>query len=291
MKKVTDKHTVAHLFANQLQDEARTPTGNLFFEGDNIYSYGKHFKIAKHVTNEQGEKALLLTECRYSNTTSKHISIVWRACNHLNIIQISSLDEYSSDGIFNIWASEGEGCEQKLINAHKPEIYLNKIANLKARVNRYAEFMGYKVPTKLQNILSIESAGQYSNLAAARIAALKAEKLVKTQRVKENLKEDLEKFWNFEVTYLSNPGGFDYLRYNSETNRVETSQRVEIPAETAKKFYKIVLDTIAKGGCSNCGIRLMEQYQVNEINKKFIRVGCHKIEISEIKRLTTSLNW
>ena len=291
MKKVVNKHTVAHLFANQLQDEARTPTGNLFFEGDNIYSYGKHFKIAKHVTNDQGEKTLLFTERRYSNTTSKHISVVWRACRHLNIIQVSSLDEYSSAGIFNIWTSEAQEIVQKLAKAKKPEIYLNQLAALKLRVCKYCSFMSLAAPNKIQDLLNIESNGQFSGLAASRLQAIKDENKRKVDLEKENLKEDLEKFWNFEVTYLSNPGGFDYLRYNSETNRVETSQRVEIPAEIAKKFYKIVLETIAKGGCSNCGIRLMDQYQVKEINKKFIRVGCHKIEILEIKRLTTSLNW
>ena len=63
MKKVfTDISHIAHLWANQLQDEARNSgSGNFYFDGDVIYSYGSHFPIAKHVVNAKGEKAVLFT--------------------------------------------------------------------------------------------------------------------------------------------------------------------------------------------------------------------------------------
>lgn len=50
----TDISQVAHLWANQLQESARN-SGNYYFNGDAIYSYGSHFMIAKHHTNKQGK--------------------------------------------------------------------------------------------------------------------------------------------------------------------------------------------------------------------------------------------
>lgn len=48
MKKVVNAQTVVHYFANQTQNEARTPNNNFYFNNDTLYSYGSHFAIAKH---------------------------------------------------------------------------------------------------------------------------------------------------------------------------------------------------------------------------------------------------
>jgi len=64
------------LWAHRTQDEARNRQGNLYFTGDTIYSYGAHFPIARHVTNESGERAVLFTTATYSVTTSSHCSAV-----------------------------------------------------------------------------------------------------------------------------------------------------------------------------------------------------------------------
>ena len=63
-----------HLWAHQSQDEARNSTSSLYFEGPTIYSYGSHFPIARHVTNERGERAVLFTTAHHSVTTSGHCS-------------------------------------------------------------------------------------------------------------------------------------------------------------------------------------------------------------------------
>ncbi len=102
----------------------------------------------------------------------------------------------------------------------------------------------------------------------------------------------LAKWRNFEFTgYFNNHTGFDFLRFNEVENRVETSQQVRIPADIAKHFYGLVLRTISLGGCTDCNIRLMNAYEVKQINKNFIQVGCHKIEIKEIQALTNKLGW
>ena len=97
MKKVHTPQNVTHLFANQLQDEARTQTNNLFFYNDKIYSYGHHFCIAKHYNG-----ILLFTERMYSNTTAKHINHVSSATNRKEKVFYAYPDGTHEQN-FNFW--------------------------------------------------------------------------------------------------------------------------------------------------------------------------------------------
>ena len=101
----------------------------------------------------------------------------------------------------------------------------------------------------------------------------------------------LKEWRKFKAGRIYTADGFDYLRFNPKTGRVETSQRVEIPEPVARRFYAFVLDTISGGGCSNCNMKLMDMYEVIDINKEYIRVGCHKISLKEIRSFTKKLNW
>lgn len=67
------KYEVAHYWAHQLKKYARS--GNMYFYGDTIYSYGDHFPMAKVITYK-GKKAYVVNSDRYSNSTSKHQNIV-----------------------------------------------------------------------------------------------------------------------------------------------------------------------------------------------------------------------
>lgn len=78
-KQVFNTDAVTHIWAHRTQSSARNKQGNLFFADATIYSYGRHFPIAAHVVNKKGIKAVILTNNRYSNTTTKHIDIVRRA--------------------------------------------------------------------------------------------------------------------------------------------------------------------------------------------------------------------
>jgi len=76
MRHVYPNHEIPHLWAHQTQDEARNSTSSFYFDGPTIYSYGSHFPIARLVTNERGERAVLFTTAHHSVTTSGHCSAV-----------------------------------------------------------------------------------------------------------------------------------------------------------------------------------------------------------------------
>jgi len=79
MRKVFSSHSeVAKVWAQRSQSEGRAT--NVFFEGDTIYSWGRHFAMARWFKHEQtGEPAVLVTTDSYSVSTSKHQGIVHRA--------------------------------------------------------------------------------------------------------------------------------------------------------------------------------------------------------------------
>lgn len=290
MKRVVDKETVAHLWANQHQDEARTPTGNLYFNGKNIYSYGSHFLIAKHVENERGERAVLITKRTYSVTTTQQVHIVRAACSHKTQIFVPDPD-LGRDELFNRWFSEIKSLADKLSKARKPEKYIYEIRGIVGEAERYADFFGYQLPEYLVEAGEIQNREEYTSVLSKE-AAFRREQQEKQriEKIKQQVKQ-LKDWRKFKAGRIYTADGFDYLRFNTKAGRVETSQRVEIPEPVAKRFYAFVLDTIAKGGCSDCNMKLMDMYEVIDINKEYIRVGCHKISLKEIRSFTKKLNW
>jgi hypothetical protein len=276
MKKVHTPENVAHLFANQLQDEARTQTNNFYFFSDMIFSYGTHFCIARHIS----EKTLLFTERSYSNTTAKHIAHVRNAANHINKIFC-----YNPSGThvenFKHWINEAEFNIDKLKRANKPVIYLNNLDSIKNKAESYANFFNIEIPQQLKKALEITEKAQISEYLEQKDAYIKAEKQRKEKQAKKEHATELKKWRNFEKTSLYLRDGFDYLRYNLEKKRFETSQRIEIPLQLGLKLY----DKIKNG----IQFEKVLDYSVKEINKNFVEIGCHKITIKEINQIIKTI--
>ncbi|SDF13537.1 hypothetical protein SAMN05216464_11377 [Mucilaginibacter pineti] len=290
MKKVVDKHTVAHLWANKIQDDARTPTGNFYFRNAEIWSYGTHFLIAKHVENNRNHHAVLITKRNYSVTTSAQISIVRSASRHIKQIFVPDPDQ-NSETQFDKWFTEIKQVAEHLANARKPEKYMLQIGQLFGEAQEYANFFDLELPEYLVGASQIENFEQYREVISSE-NKLRAEREAKALKAKLIQQQKDLKLWRaFKVRTITTRDGFDYLRFNVDEHSVETSQRVFIPANIAQRFYTYILDTLAKGGCVNCDMRLMDRYSVSEINNDFIQVGCHKIHIKEIKSFTKKLGW
>ena len=293
MRKVVSESEVAHFWANQTQSEARNQRNTFYYNDDTIYSYGRHFPIAKHVTNNKGIAAVLFTCRSYSSTTSGHIYTVRNASSHLNKI-IAPYPNENEGYNFNYWLNAIKDIAPKLIKAHKPVIYLSRIESLYNEAKKYAEFFGYQIPELLDDAGNITNADQYRDVLIKERETVLAEQAKKDAKAEKEFKLVLAKWRNFDYQYNSLYGNntrYSFLRYCDESNRVQTSQGVEIPVDVAKKFYTFVSDTIKAGGCKKCNATLLDMYKVNEINKEFITVGCHTITIKEIKLLTKQLGW
>ena len=135
MKKVNTPEQTAHLFANQLQNEAYTSSRNFYFYGNSIYSYGSHFCIAKFVDNYN----LLFTERGYSNTTAKHINYTYRAIPDKSIVMYVINPDSTPAENFIAWNKQIDPIYTKLAKAKKPEIYLAELSRLNDQIKKYAK--------------------------------------------------------------------------------------------------------------------------------------------------------
>lgn len=282
MKKVHTPENVAHLFANRIQSEATNSGRTLFFNQSTIYSYGSHFAIAKHTINKKGENALLFTTRGYSVTTSKHINIVHNATNHLNKIFCYNPNENHQVNL-NQFEFEIKNILLNIKRATKPEKYILQAQQVQERAKKYADFFGLKI-NSINKLMKEATTGNYKEKLIKEAQKLERKKLIEIKKRQKEFSIQLLKWRNFEINKL--PGRefeIDYLRYNTDKKRVETSQGIEIPLEIAKRAYKWVKNTV---NCDSCDYSILN-YKVKQLTKDFLQIGCHKIEIKEIDLLTS----
>lgn len=102
-RQVFDREMVAHLWAHKAQDSARTSSGNFFFTGPTLYSYGAHYVCAHHLPAEYaigGRPVALFNASRYSATTCRHMSAAWRALpRSVHRVDVPGLTEYMVRGV------------------------------------------------------------------------------------------------------------------------------------------------------------------------------------------------
>ena len=110
---------------------------------------------------------------------------------------------------------------------------------------------------------------------------IKAKKLEADQLIKNA--ENIEKFRNFEISAIYGISSH-LLRYNIQTNNIETSGGVKMPVTEFKRAFNLF-----KNGLIKIGDKI-EHYVFNGENDNFIKVGCHKIERNEIFNLANQIS-
>lgn len=280
MRNVLPTSELCHKWANMEQESGRTSTGSLFFNRSTIYSYGDHFAIAKHIVNEQGQRAILFTLRSYSNTTAKHISSVRMSCKNDNLIYCAN-PIGSHEINFKYWEQEAEqDGASKLAKARKPEKYLNILSNIETKANIYASYFGIEIPETLKALLSIKDKTEFLAFADKKAEFIKAERKRKEAEQKKKFKEDIKKWFNCETSRLYTTYKYDFLRIND--NRIETTQAVQIPVAIGKKLYELIKDNKL-----SIGDKVLN-YTVNEIGND-IKIGCHTFKQSYLLKFGSQL--
>lgn len=128
---------------------------NMFYEQDEgiIYSYGRHFPIARHTRTDQGEAIVLFTTAEWSVSTAKHKTIVQRAILRRNTIlkdvsvtQVFYVPnigiQHATDRTQNAY-SYRERIEAALKRADRAKVYtqlhLDSAEGLRIEGNKYLE--------------------------------------------------------------------------------------------------------------------------------------------------------
>lgn len=273
MKKVfTSNASCIHTFAQRTHDEGRTPNSNIFFSGDKIYSYGYHYLLGEFLND--GE-AIIINDCGYSNSTAKHINIIFGATSQYRQFRKTETD---IDTVYSSVIS----AKNSLANARKPELYINPILRLWSKLNEFLEYSKakkYKSNKKYKEIKAIVTALNNNSEDFKEELKIASVKLAKAQKRKDKieLKDKLEKFNNYEINFFR-VGNEDFLRLSKDGESVETSQHVSVKRENAKMLYQMIERGIEIKG------KHIENYTVTSINGT-LKIGCHSINIESMHKV------
>jgi hypothetical protein len=307
MKQVFNTNEVAHIWANQQQNEGRNSAGNFYFRGQTIYSYGGHFPIATINDN-----TVFFTLRSYSNTTAKHIQKARAAVSHKTIIYCIDVPENFKyltavhEANLNYWKKNIKAMFAELGNKrNKAESRVNTIGYNVAQLQAYCSY--FKMPVKdkeLKDLLKLAASPDFVNEArqagekAAELTAKRMKQAVKAfeqyislwrEYKDEEIKELPSKVKDLCNFYNNNQQAFTRLRYNTAENRLETSKGVQIPAEIAKRAY-IQLNGCMEGNCKDISVPVLH-YTITETTKDTIKAGCHTIPKTDITYIANLLKW
>ena len=304
-KHVFDTGEVPHLWAHRTQDDARNKQGNLYFTGDTIYSYGAHFPIARHVTNNAGKRAVLFTTATYSVTTSGHCSAVRSAIpSGTPVFHVPNVcaDRYSEseltayDHAGNL-ADYVERCERQVITSARARSSYAKEWNYKQAVClrdeafAYCAFFGQPVP----NIPEVPELDSEALTAIRKREAKKAaEKAEQTKRERaEAIARQQELITKWRAGQYSGCLYDVPAMLRIDGDEVVTSRGARFPVSHARRALALVRKVRESGQAyaRNGHTIHLGPYAIDRIEPNgTVKAGCHVVSWEEIERIAPLLD-
>lgn len=300
MRTVFTNREIPHLWMHKTQPHARNANGSFYFNGDIIYSWGSHFPIARHVTNANGQDAILFNARGYSQSTSQHKSLVRRSIP-------SSATVFKVPVLTTRWNLILESYDHKRNLEHYKDnftIALNKAArarlqgmkdhwvseahSFRSGAIEYAKFFDLPVP----EIDEIPADFADIKKAIAEDAARKAKETKKEEsRLAEKYREEILAWLNGEnADYYAISRADTMLRVVGD--EVETSRGATFPIEHARKGLALVRAVMARGEewKANGHTCHLGHYQIDKITANgTVYAGCHVVTWKEIERIAPIL--
>ena len=276
MKTVFNNYDTIHTFAQQTQYEGRNSTNTIFFKGNKIYSFGHHYLLGEFLDSN----TILINDKGYSNTTSKHISILRGATSQYKQYYTTKTDLQYVYGSIN-------ALKVKLSKARKPQIYINEIFSLWTSLNAFINDRRLKETKKQKEykelkkfVSSLENVNSLSLFLTLEKLKEWGKEQQRQKKLKEQktLKEKLQKFLAYEISYFR-IGDKDYLRVSKDKEYIETSQGVKIEMSEAKRYLKLL-----QSGNSMRGEKISHYTTINF--DSLLRIGCHNIDKKQVEYIS-----
>lgn len=284
-----------HVWAQRSHPEGRTPTGSVFFEGDAIYSYGKHYCMARFVTDSKGELCVLMNDESYSVTTSSQMLDVRRATS-AHIKKFYVINPESAP----VMDREFKRANEKVAAALNTAKYARKYAVIHLETaqcqanafNALAE--SFSDPRRI-----VLDDAFYTTLNAANEAKKVADAKHKKEREAAEAEAEIAnagligKWKAHGVQSLAGEwiGVFPreaYLRIKGD--EVETSNGAFVPVAHALKLWPYIQQAHATGVAPEILNKRIGLYTLNEIKGSGdVVIGCHDIKFSEILSIAVQL--
>ncbi len=316
MKTVFQTNEVAHIWAQRNQSKGKG--GNIFFEGNTIYSYGYHFPLATFITNKAGETKVLLNSDNYSVSTSKHKGYARQAVNHYTRLYaptaiVKACTSTSDTKHKQLLAVAIEQTERKLVQqaqaatnrrtAKKKADEIALATDFYKTTEELLAFFGIKFPAKTvklyETLIADYSKVVYAFTASQKREAakrLKAQEAEKQARIEE-AQEAIPLWLAGESLTMKQLGLVRYdlphalLRVTGE--EIETSQGARFPLSHAVKAWPLIhsLKEQGKEWHTNGHTLHLGSYSVDSIDAQGnVKAGCHYVKYESIERVAKQLN-
>jgi len=248
---------------------------------------------------------VLINSKSYSNTTSKHQTLVWRSIpDELTFFKVISffndIDAASTAHKENLthYINEAERLQGLTIRANK--LKMGYLSQLKNQIDLFDKYCTFFTLDNLERFNPISGQGLtikeryelinsfiwgYENSEELKKWKIKQEENKKKAEAKAliDAKEKIEAFRQFKISSIYANLGHYLLRYNKETDNVETSGGVKMSKDLFLSAYqRLINNQLIKG-------QHVDRYTFNGIDGDIVSVGCHKIPMNEIKNIVAVL--
>lgn len=143
MKKVFSNSMVAHVWAQQTQDEGRNSSDTFYFKGTEIFSYGSHYLAAKmHKVGKIAgslETIVLVNSYCYSNSTGKQLSHIERAVKGTKSFNVPRPDDFNDPANIEHFNKQVWNMLDNILNSrtHSTEWNVDHLISAMDRANDY----------------------------------------------------------------------------------------------------------------------------------------------------------
>jgi len=292
MKKVFSSHNeVAHIWASQSQAEGQA--SRIFFEGETIYSYGRHFPVARFAP-EYGN-IVLFTSRGYSSSTGKHKGIIRGAIpDSYTLIYCDDVSRPPSHNLA-IWANRAERLRADFDKNTRKITRGNLASELfenNAAAFSYCEATLTPPPQWINMSDSEGNARAYVAQAAAARAAKREIKQAEQNRIAALESAERLALWLTGESVNINGFQFSNTLLRIKGDQIETTRGAKIPVSDALKIYPLLARTKRTGGKIEAGLHNINlgAYRFNSFDGENLIVGCHVIAWAQIQKIAIQLN-
>jgi hypothetical protein len=286
----SSNNEAAHIWASQSQASGRA--GNVFFENDIIYSYGRHFPVAKF--GDDGV-TVLFTNRGYSNSTGKHKSLIRGAipCDY----RVIYCDDPTRGVEHNlgVWRSTVERLRRdfaaKKLRISRGNIAVEIFKTCESAIE-YCLAMQIAAPEWCNESNDEMTARDYVyELAKARDAKKEAARIEREKLAAIDAGDRLA-MWQAGQNPPQN--GFQYcatvLRLNAD--QIQTSRGAQIPVADALKLWPLLVRVKQSGKTLEAGLHQINlgAYRFNSFDGATLIVGCHSIAWDQLEKMADQLN-
>jgi hypothetical protein len=307
---------IDHVWAHQRAGYGRANGKNVFFDGPVIFSYGRHFPMAKLLLKRGEPVAVFVTTNRSSVTTMGHLSDVRSAVSHLKTFYVS--DVLVTDHKVHLKEYKTRIAAAADMVKRGKSATLNHIHSLDrviAEGNDYAAYFGLK--TRFDYPEGFDVAAE----RARGVVEVEKQRERDANRDERQRERDAARLAADRVKYAADFAVYDAdvaawlagqrnefpsrprdpddrqswyadvpTRLRVRGSRIETSRGAVVSVEHAKPL----LAEIRKGGGSV--VEMPVEFRVGDYGhvkldflRKYVSIGCHNIAFDEIERIAAQL--